>query len=440
VFVTVAALLVLATPAPAATPPPPVPPEQPPPDPNDPASPSIARPATPPTTRAPSPPRCTVRGTARRDVLRGTARSDVICARAGADTVYARGSDVVDAGAGNDLVYARNGVPDLVRGGAGRDRAFVDGGFDHVVGVERVSRSGGFASASGASGGAQWLGPGLSSPPGRSLADADNQIPYSFESNWTRHRWVGQLVSSRYGPFCSGALVAPNIVLTAGHCVYYVDPSFGGLCIGGGNGGAFQDDFVNGGVSFLPYRQGNDRPYEFTARDAVPSLAWQSSVDNCEQSKPPDYGLLAMDYAMIVLRPDASGRNASDVVGGHFGLVAHYQGLWYWSIGYPGTGYFATWGGIYAHYCLSKLGGSSPHVWSGATYYEIGIGCFMTGGASGGPWIVDAGNNNRWEYIASVNSHCWTPEGGCKQYLAKNMWGPYFSRSVLDLLAFTKTL
>jgi hemolysin type calcium-binding protein/List-Bact-rpt repeat protein len=116
--------------------------------------------------------RCTISGTAGRDVLRGTARSDVICGRGGNDTLYAgadhdllvggrgddrvygqNGRDYLAAGPGNDVLrgggsedeflgargrdvlVARDGITDVVHGGLGRDRARLDG-FDIRSGVE----------------------------------------------------------------------------------------------------------------------------------------------------------------------------------------------------------------------------------------------------------------------------------------------------------------
>jgi Ca2+-binding RTX toxin-like protein len=70
---------------------------------------------------------CTIEGTVNDDKLVGTSGRDVICTHGGSDTVL--------AGAGNDVIYARDGRPDLVDGGAGRDVAHVDR-FDVVRKVE----------------------------------------------------------------------------------------------------------------------------------------------------------------------------------------------------------------------------------------------------------------------------------------------------------------
>jgi RTX calcium-binding nonapeptide repeat (4 copies)/Divergent InlB B-repeat domain len=116
---------------------------------------------------------CTVVGTAANDLLRGTPGNDVICGGRGKDTVFGGGGhdlviggpgddrlygqggrehliggpgdnlldggpgdDELFAAAGADVLFSRDGVADLVHGGAGRDRARTDHG-DSVRAVER---------------------------------------------------------------------------------------------------------------------------------------------------------------------------------------------------------------------------------------------------------------------------------------------------------------
>jgi Ca2+-binding RTX toxin-like protein len=100
-------------------------------------------------------PPCTIMGTAGANVLRGTAGRDVICGLGGNDALSGRrGNDVLIGGPGNDRLtggggadslrggggadtfLARDGVRDVVNGGAGIDRALVDAS-DRVRLVER---------------------------------------------------------------------------------------------------------------------------------------------------------------------------------------------------------------------------------------------------------------------------------------------------------------
>lgn len=71
--------------------------------------------------------RCTIVGTAGRDVLRGTSRADTICGLDGSDVIYGNGGgDVIYGGPGNDRIVAGDGN-DVVFAGAGSDR--IDGGY-----------------------------------------------------------------------------------------------------------------------------------------------------------------------------------------------------------------------------------------------------------------------------------------------------------------------
>lgn len=71
--------------------------------------------------------RCTIVGTAGRDVLRGTSGSDTICGLDGNDVIYGNGGgDVIYGGPGNDRIVAGGGN-DVVFAGAGNDR--IEGGY-----------------------------------------------------------------------------------------------------------------------------------------------------------------------------------------------------------------------------------------------------------------------------------------------------------------------
>jgi hypothetical protein len=95
------------------------------------------------------------------------------------------------------------------------------------------------------------------------------------------------------------------------------------------------------------------------------------------------------------------------------------------SIGYSAEGaFFSHWSGDYPFYCAAPFGAYSA--WRAhRTLYDIGIGCPMRGGASGGPWFTSylAG----WDYVASVNSHSYA------DVPTENLWGPYFTRRTIDL-------
>jgi chitinase len=80
---------------------------------------------------------CTIAGNARANILVGTRRRDTICGLGGNDTITGGGDrDTLLGGAGNDLIIARDGIPDVVNGGAGFDTCICDA-FDHVTNIER---------------------------------------------------------------------------------------------------------------------------------------------------------------------------------------------------------------------------------------------------------------------------------------------------------------
>ena len=74
-------------------------------------------------------------------------------------------------------------------------------------------------------------------------------------------------------------------------------------------------------------------------------------------------------------------------------------------------------------------------------WWEVGFGCFMTGGSSGGPVFEYA--NGKW-WVNGVNSHlemtgaptytagCPRLTGTCFQW-AQGMWSPYFNVTALDV-------
>jgi V8-like Glu-specific endopeptidase len=61
----------------------------------------------------------------------------------------------------------------------------------------------------------------------------------------------------------------------------------------------------------------------------------------------------------------------------------------------------------------------------------IGIGCDMTGGSSGGPWILNytPGQSGSFNYINGLNSYKYDSQ-------PKAMYSPYFGNEFLDLRKF----
>jgi Ca2+-binding RTX toxin-like protein len=128
-------------PPPAPVPPPPPPPPGPPPPPPPPPPPGPPVPRAPLTIHGH---RCTIMGTAKRDVLRGTRRRDVLCGLGGNDTLRGVG--------GNDVLIGGPGSDRLV-GGPGKDLLVGDRGADFMLGREGADRMDGGAGADRMNGG-----------------------------------------------------------------------------------------------------------------------------------------------------------------------------------------------------------------------------------------------------------------------------------------------
>jgi V8-like Glu-specific endopeptidase len=176
---------------------------------------------------------------------------------------------------------------------------------------------------------------------------------------------------------CSGtALTSGNesTVWTAGHCVH-------------SGPGAFYMNWA-----FVPAYKDNARPYgTWTARRLFTTSAWATTGD------------FSYDLGAAVMNTNA-GATLTDTVGGRgvaFNQAAQQR---YLSHGYPAASPF---NGQRQWICDSNLG----HRDNSANPPTMAIGCDMTGGSSGGGWLV--GNN-----ILSVNSYGYSNEPNV-------MYGPY---------------
>jgi V8-like Glu-specific endopeptidase len=176
---------------------------------------------------------------------------------------------------------------------------------------------------------------------------------------------------------CSGtALNSANrsVVWTAGHCVNE-------------GPGAFATNWA-----FVPAYRDGSRPFgTWTARALVTSSQWGNQGD------------ISYDVGAAVMNT-SGGSALTDVVGGR-GIAFNYnRNQFYTSFGYPAAPPF-TGGRLWV--CESDLLTSDPST----SPQTMGIGCDMTGGSSGGGWIV--GNS-----VYSVNSYGYS-------FQPNVMYGPY---------------
>jgi hypothetical protein len=182
---------------------------------------------------------------------------------------------------------------------------------------------------------------------------------------------------------CSGAATSSSnrdVVTTAGHCVNE-------------GPGAFATNWA-----FVPAYNNGSRPYgTWTARTLVTTSAWANQGD------------INYDGGFAVLNT-LNGAHLTDVVGGQgigFNLA---RGLTYNAYGYPAAPPFN------GETLKSCSGTASDDVWGGTQ--SQAITCDMTGGSSGGPWLVSGSST-----INSLNSFGYNG-------LNNKMFGPYFGSEI----------
>ncbi|MGH2799716.1 MAG: FlgD immunoglobulin-like domain containing protein [Thermoleophilaceae bacterium] len=165
---------------------------------------------------------------------------------------------------------------------------------------------------------------------------------------------------------CSGTSVTSdemNLVWTAGHCVH--------------EGGAGGDFFP--GFAFIPgYRNGAEPYGVWFAERVVTTPEWAANADF-------DY-----DVAAMVMEPNG-GTELGDVVGTRGIRFNQDPDQFYNAYGYPAAPPFD---GEKMYRCDADLGLTL----GSGSLAPMGIGCDMTGGSSGGGWIVGL------EFVQSVNS------------------------------------
>ncbi|MDQ0379946.1 trypsin-like serine peptidase [Amycolatopsis thermophila] len=181
---------------------------------------------------------------------------------------------------------------------------------------------------------------------------------------------------------CSGDAVTSanrSVVITAGHCVKYQ--------------GSWHTNWV-----FVPGYDNGSAPYgEWAATATLTTPQWQASED------------LNYDVGAAVVAP-LNGQYLTDVVGSQGIAFNQARGRAMYSFGYPAE---PPYDGRKLTYCA----GSTFNDTFGSN--DLGMRCDMTGGSSGGPWLLNFNTATGAGVQNSVNSFGYT-------FLPGVMFGPYF--------------
>ena len=193
---------------------------------------------------------------------------------------------------------------------------------------------------------------------------------------------------------CSAASIGNNAIWTAGHCIYARD----------GDEEGWSENMI-----FVPaYNNG-----------AAPFGVWQAFAVLTHQEWEVN-GNLSYDIGGAVLKLNV-GKKISEVVG-NLGFSANLDNNRHWfNIGYPAAPPFD---GTQQQICTASFAFNDKNM---NKPYPVGIGCDMTGGSSGGPWIINfSGSAGSANYLNGQNSYRYS-EG------PEELFSPYFGDAAQSL-------
>ena len=217
---------------------------------------------------------------------------------------------------------------------------------------------------------------------------------------------------------CSGAVaedasMTTSLILTAGHCVY--DEASGAFA----TNWLFVPDYEDGGAIIT----NPDGSHSFSCA-TVPYGCWTASALVTTTAWANGGGSLAgfnNDYAFAVVGPGGKPGESTqlDAAVGDNAIafnVSHPTRVY--SFGYPQA---SPYNGQKLIHCAGQ---DVADTWGGTT--DFGLNCNMTGGSSGGPWLVNFDATSGTGTLNSVNSFKYTAGK-----LSKHMFGPYFGAYAL---------
>jgi V8-like Glu-specific endopeptidase len=220
---------------------------------------------------------------------------------------------------------------------------------------------------------------------------------YGNFMRYTRYPYttIGVLFFKQYGVSyrCSASSIGNYAIWTTGHCTHAGDNSSSGWSYD---------------VVFIPAYNSGAAPYgQWSAANLIVSTSWYTS------------GNLANDVGGAILYTLGGWKISQRV--GWLGFAYNQSSNLHWTdIAYPSVLPFS---GKYQQICAASYAYSYTAV---GTPYPTGIGCDMTGGSSGGPWIYKfSGNAGATNYL---NGHNDFRRTGYPQ----EMFSPYFGTTAYN--------
>jgi V8-like Glu-specific endopeptidase len=193
---------------------------------------------------------------------------------------------------------------------------------------------------------------------------------------------------------CSATVVTAqgrNMIWTAGHCVT--------------SDGVWAEN-----IEFVPGYDNGSAPFgEWVAESWGTSQQWANNNN------------FSYDYAVVFFPPNSLGVELGDVVGWRGMAFNESRDQDFTSFGYPAASPFD---GQTLRRCDSRWLGDDDYEYSALP--SMSIDCDMTGGSSGGGWIIDGDDGDG--FLNSLNSYGYDD-------LPDVMFGPYFGDVAADLWA-----
>ena len=203
---------------------------------------------------------------------------------------------------------------------------------------------------------------------------------------------------------CSGTVVPAKhkrLVATAGHCAY---------------DGGFARNWI-----FVPGKDGGSEPYgRWTAVRLATTSRWANSTEDAN----PANDDVRYDVAFAKMRK-RNGRRLQKVVGARGIAFSQSRNLLFNAFGYPAQDPYS---GSELYLCSSMGEGTDSEV---SPPRPTRIDCDMTGGSSGGGWVIGRGRVNSvtsyaYEAVVDCPLLCEDPDG-------EKLYGPYFGETIRAL-------